>query len=89
MAASTSAEPDLEVDARLPCLAMSSSEEAMIDEAVLMLNVEWPSPPVPTMSHCHCNSQYEHDALSTGECLPYQSAIVLAKLDALLLDRRL
>lgn len=61
----------------------------MIDEAVLMLNVEWPSPPVPTMSHCRRDSQHELDAHSSGECLPYQSAIVLAKFDALLLDCRL
>lgn len=51
MLASRSAEPDVDVEARLPCLAMSSSEEAIMDEVVLMLNVLWESPPVPTMSH--------------------------------------
>ncbi len=49
--ARTSADPDLDVEARLPCLAMSRSEDAKIEEAVLMLKVECPSPPVPTMSH--------------------------------------
>jgi len=50
--ARTSAEPDLEVEARLPCFAMRRREEARMEEVVLMLKVEWPSPPVPTMSHC-------------------------------------
>ena len=39
MAASTSAEPDFEVEARLPCLAMRRREEQMMLLAVLMLNV--------------------------------------------------
>lgn len=45
-----SAEPDLEVEALLPCLAMRSRLEARIDEVVLMLKVLCESPPVPTMS---------------------------------------
>lgn len=49
--ASTSAEPDLLVLARLPCLAISSRDEQMMLLAVLMLKVLWKSPPVPTMSH--------------------------------------
>ena len=39
IAASTSAEPDFEVDARLPCLAMRSREEQIMLLAVLMLKV--------------------------------------------------
>lgn len=46
-----SADPDFEVEARLPCLAIRSSEEARMDEVVDMLNVLWESPPVPTISH--------------------------------------
>jgi hypothetical protein len=34
-----SAEPDLEVEARLPCLLRSRREEAKMDEVVEMLNV--------------------------------------------------
>jgi hypothetical protein len=34
-----SADPDLEVDALLPCLAMRSRLEAMIEAVVLMLKV--------------------------------------------------
>lgn len=45
-----SAEPDLEVEARLPCFAMRRRLEAMIEALVLMLNVLCESPPVPTMS---------------------------------------
>lgn len=48
---SRSAEPDLEVEARLPCLAIRRSEEARMELVVLMLKVLWESPPVPTMSH--------------------------------------
>lgn len=51
MAFNTSAEPDFDVCARLPCFAISSSGEAMMLAVVLMLKVEWLSPPVPTMSH--------------------------------------
>jgi hypothetical protein len=46
-----SAEPDVEVAERLPCLAMRSMEEARTEAVVLMLKVLWESPPVPTMSH--------------------------------------
>jgi len=52
MQASRSAEPDLEVEALLPCLAMRRRLEARMEEVVLMLKVLWESPPVPTMSHC-------------------------------------
>lgn len=52
MLAIRSAEPDLEVEARLPCLATRRSEEARIEAVVEMLKVLWLSPPVPTMSHC-------------------------------------
>jgi hypothetical protein len=45
-----SAEPDLEVEARLPCLAMRRRLEARIEAVVLMLKVLCESPPVPTMS---------------------------------------
>lgn len=48
---SKSAEPDLEVEARLPCLASRRREEARMEEVVEMLKVLWESPPVPTMSH--------------------------------------
>lgn len=41
MHARTSAEPDFEVEARLPCFAISSREEQMMLLAVLMLKVEW------------------------------------------------
>ena len=46
-----SAEPEREVLLLLPCLAMRSRAEAMIEEVVETLYVSWPSPPVPTMSH--------------------------------------
>jgi len=51
MLARRSAEPDLEVEALLPCLAMRRRLEARMEEVVLMLKVLWESPPVPTMSH--------------------------------------
>lgn len=41
IAASTSADPDLDVDARLPCLAMRSRDEQIILLAVLILKVLW------------------------------------------------
>lgn len=50
-APNTSADPDLDVLARFPCLAISRSDEQMMDDAVLMLKVLWKSPPVPTISH--------------------------------------
>jgi len=34
-----SAEPDRDVEALLPCLAIMSSDEARMDDVVLMLNV--------------------------------------------------
>ena len=40
MEAKTSAEPDMDVDARLPCLATSRWDEAMIDAVVETLKVE-------------------------------------------------
>lgn len=46
-----SAEPDLEVEARLPCFETRRREEARIEAVVLMLKVLWESPPVPTISH--------------------------------------
>lgn len=46
-----SADPDLDVEARLPCLEIRRREEARMEEVVLMLKVWWLSPPVPTMSH--------------------------------------
>ena len=49
---SKSAEPDMEVEELLPCLAIMRRADAMIEEVVEMLKVSWPSPPVPTMSHC-------------------------------------
>lgn len=51
MFARRSAEPDLEVEALLPCLAMRRREEARMEAVVEMLKVLWESPPVPTMSH--------------------------------------
>lgn len=51
MLAMRSAEPDLEVEARLPCLEMRRREEARMEAVVEMLKVLWASPPVPTMSH--------------------------------------
>lgn len=51
MWAMRSAEPDLEVEARLPCLERRSREEARMEAVVEMLKVLWASPPVPTMSH--------------------------------------
>jgi hypothetical protein len=49
---SRSAEPDLEVEALLPCLAIKSRLEARMEEVVEMLKVLCESPPVPTMSTC-------------------------------------
>jgi hypothetical protein len=46
-----SAEPDLEVDALLPCFAIMRRLEARMDEVVEMLKVLCESPPVPTISH--------------------------------------
>lgn len=48
-----SADPDLEVEALLPCLLRSRRDEARIEEVVEMLKVLCESPPVPTISHCH------------------------------------
>ena len=45
-----SAEPDLDVEALLPCLAIKRRDEARMEEVVEILNVLWESPPVPTMS---------------------------------------
>jgi len=47
-----SADPDREVDALFPCLAIMRRDEARIEAVVEMLNVLCESPPVPTMSHC-------------------------------------
>lgn len=52
MQATKSALPDFEVLALLPCLETMSNAEAKMEEVVLMLKVSWPSPPVPTISHC-------------------------------------
>lgn len=46
-----SAEPDLEVDARFPCLPSMRRDDARMEEVVEMLKVWCESPPVPTMSH--------------------------------------
>lgn len=46
-----SAEPDLEVLARLPCFETRRRAEARMEDVVEMLKVLWESPPVPTMSH--------------------------------------
>jgi hypothetical protein len=51
MHASKSADPERDVEALLPCLAIMRREEARMEEVVLMLNVLCESPPVPTMSH--------------------------------------
>jgi hypothetical protein len=53
----TSAEPEKEVCARLPCFAVMSNGEAIMEEVVEMLNVECESPPVPTMSHYFGSNQ--------------------------------
>ncbi len=50
-ASRTSADPDRDVIARLPCLATGTPAAATMTAAVVeMLNVPEPSPPVPTMS---------------------------------------
>ncbi len=50
-ASSTSAEPHFEVRPRLPCLAtLTPAAAATRAEAVEMLKVPWPSPPVPQVS---------------------------------------
>lgn len=50
-ASSTSADPELEEAARLPCLTRRTPEAAMtMADIVEMLTVFWRSPPVPTMS---------------------------------------
>jgi hypothetical protein len=51
MHASKSADPERDVEALLPCLAIIRRDEARMEEVVLMLNVLCESPPVPTMSH--------------------------------------
>lgn len=55
-----SAEPDRDVEALLPCLAIMRREEANMEEVVLMLKVLCESPPVPTMSHCPFASVKRH-----------------------------
>ena len=64
-ASSTSADPELEEAARLPCLTRRTPEAAMtMADIVEMLTVFWRSPPVPTMSivgpgttmRCPCSS---------------------------------
>ena len=55
-----SAEPDREVDALFPCLAIMRRDEARIEAVVEMLNVLCESPPVPTMSHCTPKSLIRH-----------------------------
>ncbi len=74
MLASRSAEPDLEVEARLPCLAMRRRLEAMIEAVVLMLKVLCESPPVPTMSTLRGVSGQEWKEGAGGkrkrECVP-------------------
>ncbi len=54
MDVSKSAEPDFEVEARLPCLLNSSKDDARMEDVVEILKVWCKSPPVPTMSHCKC-----------------------------------
>lgn len=50
-----SAEPEVEVEALLPCLQMRRPQpEARMADVVETLKVLWPSPPVPTMSTCLC-----------------------------------
>lgn len=49
--AKRSAEPERDVDALFPCLAIMRRALARIEEVVLMLKVLCESPPVPTMSH--------------------------------------
>jgi hypothetical protein len=51
MALRTSEEPDLEVEALLPCFAIKTRDDAIMEDVVDTLKVEWPSPPVPTISH--------------------------------------
>lgn len=46
-----SADPDLDVEALLPCLLTIRREDARIEDVVDMLKVLCESPPVPTMSH--------------------------------------
>ncbi len=46
-----SAAPETEVCARLPCLEIKSSDEAMSEAVVLILYVWSEEPPVPTISH--------------------------------------
>jgi hypothetical protein len=46
-----SADPEREVEALLPCLAIMRRDEARMEEVVLMLKVLCESPPVPTISH--------------------------------------
>ncbi len=56
-----SAEPDFEVEARLPCFETRRRLEANMEDVVEMLKVWWLSPPVPTMSHCGCVSLIDHE----------------------------
>ena len=52
-----SAEPAEDVEARLPCLLMSSNAEQIRDAVVETLNVLCESPPVPTISHCRASQR--------------------------------
>jgi len=51
MQESRSAEPERDVDALFPCLAIMRRALARMDDVVLILKVLCESPPVPTMSH--------------------------------------
>jgi hypothetical protein len=51
-----SAEPEAEVEARLPCLARRRRGAQRREAVVLTLKVLWLSPPVPTMSHCQASA---------------------------------
>ncbi len=73
-AARTSAEPDLELAARLPCLTtVSPAPAATIDAIVEMLTVWWPSPPVPTMSSVRPGTSMRTACCSIADARPVTS----------------
>ena len=69
-----SAEPERDVEELLPCLAIIRMELATIEDVVEMLKVLWPSPPVPTMSHCTMLAR----SFGIGIKISYESAMVIA-----------
>ena len=76
-ASSTSADPERDVIARLPCFATGTPAAATMNaEVVEMLNVPEPSPPVPTMSIAPTGASTRRTRSRISEAKPASSSIV-------------